>query len=54
MSNFRCIFYLFANTNEPRTLKEATKMEYKESWILFMDEEMVVIINNDTWDLVLL
>ena len=29
-------------------------MEYKESWVLSMDEEMVVIINNDTWNLVLL
>jgi hypothetical protein len=35
-------------------VKEAMEMEDKESWILAMDEKMVALRKNDTWDLVLL
>jgi hypothetical protein len=51
-SDFICIFSLFANIDEPRTMKEAMEMEDKESWRLAMDEEMVALRKNDTWDLV--
>jgi hypothetical protein len=50
--DFRYIFYLFVNIDELRIVKEAIEMEDKESWRLVMDEEMVSLINNDTWNLV--
>jgi len=33
-SDFKCIFSLFANTNDPTTVKEAMEMEDKEPWRL--------------------
>jgi hypothetical protein len=33
-------------------MKETMDMEDKETWTLAMDEEMVALRNNDTWDLV--
>jgi len=38
--DFVCIFYLFSNIDEPRSVKEEMWMEDKDSWRLAMDEEM--------------
>jgi hypothetical protein len=53
-SDFKCIFALSTNVDEPRTVKEAMEIENSEHWRLAMDEEMVALRKTDTWDLVLL
>jgi len=50
--NFRYIFYLFTNIDEPRIMKEKMEMEDTESRELAMDEEIIGLRKNDTWDLV--
>jgi len=50
--DFICIFDLFSKTNDPSTMKEEMEMEYMESRRLTMDDEIVALIKNDTWDLV--
>jgi hypothetical protein len=47
--DFICIFVLSNNIVEPINVNETMEMEYKESWILAMDEDMDSLINNDTW-----
>lgn len=49
---FICIFSLFSNTDEPRTMKVVMEMEDKESFILVIEEEMDLVRKNDTWGMV--
>jgi hypothetical protein len=52
LSYFVCILSLFPITDEPIKMKEAMEIEDKESYILFMDEEILSLRKNDTWDLI--
>ena len=54
MCEFICIIYLLDVIDEPRIVKEVMGMEYNESWILAMHEDMDTLINNDTQDPLLL
>ena len=52
MLDSNCTFALITNIDEPRSVKEALDMEDAGSWIEAMDDEMVSLDKNKTWDLV--
>jgi hypothetical protein len=51
-NDWRCIFYLNTNMDEPRYVEEALGINDAGSWKIDMDEEMESLKKNDTWDLV--
>ena len=46
--DWRCIFALNANIDEPRFVQEALDMNDSESWKIAMDEEMAALQRNQT------
>lgn len=52
MLDSNCIFSLIANIDEPKTIREVMGMHDVDSWIEAMNEEMVSLKKNATWDLV--
>lgn len=52
MLNVNCAYALLVDTDEPRTVKEATDMPDSDSWLEAMNDEMSSLDKNGTWDLV--
>jgi hypothetical protein len=52
LNDWRCIFSLNTNMDEPRSIEEGFGMNDAESWKIAMDEEMEALKKNDIWDLI--